>query len=110
MADRWIITSHKYMQHESLEAAQAERERLRKLVPKKYFYLHRIKTSQQASGAAEKIAQQSELLQQGMALATWQGATAEDWEHYWQAVSEHLASVLPNEGDQHGRQNGNRVD
>lgn len=54
MADRWIITRHRYKQHETLEAAEAERERLRALLPGE-FYLLRIKTSQRPSGAIGRL-------------------------------------------------------
>lgn len=43
MANRWIISRHRFHQHETLAAAQAEMERLTKETGKK-FRMYRVKT------------------------------------------------------------------
>ena len=47
MPDRWIVTSHKFHQHRTREAAESERARLFQTVPGKTFRLLRIKTNLQ---------------------------------------------------------------
>ena len=44
MGDRWIVSSHSYMQHRSLHAAAKERERLSKKFPDTAFRIYRTKT------------------------------------------------------------------
>lgn len=41
--NRWIISSHKFVEHRTIEAAQAELMRLSELLPQKKFKLFRIK-------------------------------------------------------------------
>ena len=45
MVNRWIVTNHVYVQHDTPERAVAERERLQKLHPEKTFHLHRIEAT-----------------------------------------------------------------
>lgn len=45
MANRWIIRVHKYHEHHTLAAAQAEIRRLTKTAGKKKFRLYRIKST-----------------------------------------------------------------
>jgi hypothetical protein len=63
MADRWIVSSHRFAQHKTEEIAQAEAERLRKLVPKKDFRVYRVKTTLQQSNAGELISSLTQALQ-----------------------------------------------
>lgn len=55
MADRWIVSSHGFKQHKSLEAAQAEALRLNRKTGKR-FGLYRTKTHLQQSGSGPHIA------------------------------------------------------
>lgn len=55
MADRWIVSAWKFKEHNTLEAAEKEVERLKTLAPKKTFVVHRKKTTLQASNAGALI-------------------------------------------------------
>jgi hypothetical protein len=41
--NRWIISSHKFVEHKTPESAQAELERLKAKAPGKNFRIYRIK-------------------------------------------------------------------
>lgn len=44
MADAWIVSNYRFVQHKSLESAEAEAARLRAICPKKQqFRVYRIK-------------------------------------------------------------------
>lgn len=52
----WIVTSMRYFQHPTQEAAEAERDRLCALAPGKQFRIHRVKRRLAASCTATDIA------------------------------------------------------
>jgi hypothetical protein len=41
--NRWIIASHRFHEHNTIESAEAEFERLKAQHPEKHFRLYRIK-------------------------------------------------------------------
>lgn len=51
--NRWIVTSHRYFQHEQIELAIAEKQRLEGQTGKP-FYVHRIKHTIEPD-AGEKV-------------------------------------------------------
>lgn len=52
----WIVTSMRYFQHPTQEAAETERDRLCALLPGKQFRIHRVKRRLAASCTASDIA------------------------------------------------------
>lgn len=61
-ADTWIVTKHKYFRHETVEAAEAERNRLIALVPGSQFRVYRVKATLSRSEYAEKMDRMAALL------------------------------------------------
>lgn len=43
MSNRWIITSHKFVEHTDVDTALAELHRLTEAYPKKVFRMYRVK-------------------------------------------------------------------
>lgn len=56
MADRWIITSYDFLEHKTLGAAEAERDRLMKAFPDKKFRVRRLKTGLKSDGSYVRMA------------------------------------------------------
>lgn len=54
MADRWLITARKFKLHASLEAAEAERDRLALASPGKTFHVVRCKTHRRSDGLYDR--------------------------------------------------------
>lgn len=63
MTDHWIITDRKYHKHDSVEAAEAECERLQEITKGKSFRIFRIKSSIHAGKSRAITRQLAEALQ-----------------------------------------------
>ena len=61
MADRWIVSGYKFVEHETWDVAAAEADRLRKKTGKP-FRIYRIKTTVKSDGGAAALAAENELL------------------------------------------------
>lgn len=56
MADKWIVTDKEYVKHDTLGAAEHERDRLCGTIPKRKFRVLRIKTNVAASNGFDALA------------------------------------------------------
>lgn len=54
-ANRWIISTHKYVEHKTPDAALVELMRLQRKCPKKDFHVYRIKREVELDAATKII-------------------------------------------------------